>query len=292
MPISLEQTVLPIVVIFIMLTVGMELRWPAFQALILAPRKIVIGTVVHTLTFPLLAVALVAFLQASRIAVEDTTLIGVLLIAACPSGGFSNVLALIARANLPLSVMLTAISSLLSFVTVPLLISGFGGLIAALDKSVHLPVTTILLQLLALVVGPIGAGMLWRQHFPAFVEARLAAWQRFGQFTLYLLVAGLIAEQWNTMLTGMKDALPWSLLLCAGAISLSYLSARQLGMSKEDAVTVSLEASIRNLAVALLIASSVLNRLDIAALPTVYMLAVLVVGILFAKNWRRLLGAQ
>ena len=51
--------------------------------------------------------------------------IGVLLIAACPSGGFSNVLVLIARADLPLSVLLTAVSSLLACATVPLLFKAF-----------------------------------------------------------------------------------------------------------------------------------------------------------------------
>ena len=53
-------------------------------------------------------------------------------------------------------------------------------------------------------------------------------------------------------------------------------------------VTVALEGSIRNLGVALLIAANILGRMDIAVLSTVYFMAVLIVALVFAKYWRRL----
>ena len=58
-------------------------------------------------------------------------------------------------------------------------------------------------------------------------------------------------------------------------------------MTPNDSATIAIEGSIRNLAVAFLIAATVLNRVDIAVLPSVYFIAVLVVGFGFARIWRK-----
>ena len=91
------------------------------------------------------------------------------------------------------------------------------------------------------------------------------------------------------MRAGFTEAIPWSIVLCAVNIAACFVLAKWVGLTLEDAVTVALEGSIRNLAVAFLIAGVVMDRLDIAVLPTVYFGAVLVVAILFAKTWRHYL---
>jgi len=222
--------------------------------------------------------------------VADATLAGILLIAACPSGGFSNVLVMIARANLPLSVALTAISSLFAFVSVPLLVAGSAFLLADLDAPVRLPVGATLIQLLVLILLPVGLGMWLRGRWPAAVLKWLKPLQNGGQVLLYVCVGLLVFENLDTVRQYATDALLWSVLLCVLNLALCYRLAKAAGFTPEDCVTVALEGSIRNLAVALLIAVNVLERMDIAVLPTVYFVAVLVVAIGFAKGWRRLLG--
>ena len=65
-----------------------------------------------------------------------------------------------------------------------------------------------------------------------------------------------------------------------------------LGLAPEDCATVAIEGSIRNLAVAFLVATNVLDRFDIAVLPSVYFVAVLIVGLVFARFWRRRAAAS
>jgi BASS family bile acid:Na+ symporter len=291
MEISVQQHLLPLVVISVMLTIGMELRWQQFQTLFAQPRVPVLGTLVHTLSFPLLAVVLIFTAQTVGLPMSDATIIGMLLIAACPSGGFSNILALMAGVNLPLSVVLTAVSSVLSFISVPLLMGGFSLLITELDKPIELPILSTLMQLLGLIVAPVGAGMIWRAYWPGFVERRLKSLQNIGQLALYLVVTAIVVESWEVVLAGVGEALPWSLLLCAANILICYQGAKLVGLEVEDRITVALEGSIRNVAVAFLIATSVLDRMDIAVLPTIYFVAVLLVAIVFAKTWRRLVRA-
>ena len=286
--ISVQQHLLPAVVLLVMTTIGMELHWQQFRDLIAAPRTPIIGTLIHTLCFPAIAVLVVLSVNFAELSVSDTTLIGILLIAACPSGGFSNVLALIARVNLPLSVTLTFVSSVLSFVTVPLLVGAFSLITADLDQTVQIPVVETLVQLFVLVLLPIGLGMGIRRLATSFVQVHVSRMQNITQLLLYVVVALLIAENWSIMIVSAAEALPWSLFLCALNILACYYLARGAKLSIEDRITVALEGSIRNLAVALLIAATVLQRVDIAVLPTIYFLAVLIVALVFAKTWRRI----
>jgi predicted Na+-dependent transporter len=109
--------------------------------------------------------------------------------------------------------------------------------------------------------------------------------QKLGQLALYVCVAAIIYETFDTVVAEIEQAIPWSLVLCVLTIGVSYFLSLAAGLNPQDRVTIALEGSIRNLAVALLIAVSVLERPDIAVLPTVYFLAVLVVAIGFAKTW-------
>jgi len=106
------------------------------------------------------------------------------------------------------------------------------------------------------------------------------------QVMLYAVLVVMLAQDWDNIGAGIGPALPWSLGLCITALATGYGFSRLVGLSPVDSVTVAIEGSIRNLAVAFLIASSVLGRLDIAVLPSVYFMAVLIVGLTFARFWR------
>ncbi len=272
-----------------MITVGMELRLGQFNALLAEPRSAILGTLIHTFSFPAVAVILVLLITGLELQVAEATLAGILLIAACPSGGFSNVLVLMARANLPLSIVLTIVSSVLAFVTVPLLIAAFAFILNDLDRPIELPVAATLAQLVMLILLPIAFGMGLRHRWPVWIDQHLRRLQNIGQLCLYAAVCLLIIENFGVVTRYAYDALPWSIALCAVNMLVCYQAARLFGLDIEDRVTIALEGSIRNLAIALLIAVNVLERMDIAVLPTVYFISVLVLAISFAKLWRVLL---
>lgn len=287
MELSAQQDLLPIVVIVMMLAIGCELELRQFAELIRQPKTPLLGTLIHTLTFPLVALALVLAVLHLGVDISHASLIGILLIAACPSGGFSNVLVLIAGANLPLSVVLTAVSSLLSFFTVPLLFWLFGVLTPLVSGKVSLPVGQTLAYLFVLITLPIGIGMLCRHFWAPLVIRHTPTVQKYGQRALYIVLILIFIQEWDVLRSGIEEALPWSLLLCAATLSIGFFWARFVGLGDDDCATVALESSIRNLAVAFLVAANVMNRIDVAALPTVYMIAVLSVGLGFSVIWQR-----
>ncbi|MCB1694148.1 MAG: bile acid:sodium symporter [Pseudomonadales bacterium] len=285
--INAQQVLLPPTVFASMIGVGVELQWQQFRAIARTPRIPLLGTLIHTCVFPALAVSLVSLVVLLKLPLSEPLLAGILLIAACPSGGFSNILVLVARADLVLSVVLTTVSSLLSFFTVPLFVTLFGYLLPAIAGTVSVPIGETLMQLLVLVVLPVGAGMLWRHRFPDFVIPRIGSIQKWTQVALYAAILSVLYQQSDTVLPAIPATLPWALGLCVAALATGFLVSRVVGLSSTDAATIAIEGSIRNLAVAFLVAVNVLNRVDIAVLPTVYFGAVLIVGLGFAHLWRR-----
>ena len=258
--ISAQQHILPPVIFLATFAIGLELRVSQFVDLAKQPRIPILGTIIHSLTFPTIAVAAVLAVQALGVSIAEATALGVLLIAACPSGGFSNILTTIARTNLPLSIVLTAVSSILSFLSVPLLLGGFALFLTDLEGSVSLPVTQILLQLTILILIPIGLGI-WVQEATSWAtEGRIQKWQSRTQLLLYITVALMIIESWDIMVAGFVQALPWSIGLCATNIVACFILAKTAKLETEDAITVALEGSIRNLGVAFLIAANTLQR--------------------------------
>ena len=284
--IDAQAQLLPIAIFLAMAAIGIELQWYQFRDMAKVPSVPVLGTIIHTCTLPLLAVLLVGGILYFELPLSDSLLAGILLIAACPSGGFSNVLVLVARADLVLSVVLTAVSSLLSFFTVPLFVTLFGYLLPSISGTVKVPIGATLLQLFLLVVLPIIVGMFWRQRFPEFVAPRVGRLQKWTQLFLYAVIVLMLFQQADVIGPAISEALPWAVGLCFAVLIAGYLLARAAGMPQTAAATIAIEGSVRNVGIALLVAATVLKRVDIAVLPTVYFGAVLIVGFGFARFWR------
>ena len=285
MEISVQEMVLPLVVFFTMVSVGLDLEASQFATVLRQPRLPLLGTLIHTFAFPCIALSLIGVVVLFNLPVDDALLVGTLLIAACPSGGFSNVLVLMAGADLALSVILTTISTALSFLTIPLFFWGFAQFLPEGAVGIEVPVLTTLLQLLVLIVVPTALGGWWRQAFPRSAIRYKSKFQRLMQLTVYGVVAGILAEQWDLVSGHLLPALAWSLVLCGATLGAGYGVAAWVGLPTSACAAIALESSIRNLAVAFLVATSILERTDVAVLPTVYFVAVLVFGVLFARLW-------
>lgn len=284
--VSFQEHLFPIVLFLFSLVIGIELTLGQFKALLRRPRIPILGTLIHTVTFPVIAVLMVVFIKVAGVDLPEATLLGMLLVAACPSGGFSNMLVLLARADLALSVLLTAVSSVLSFASVPLFFWLFGFVMPELSGDVQLPIGTTLATLLMMVVVPVGVGMVWRAYQADYVVPRIKRFQNIAQVALYAVIVGILVEEWDTLGGGIESTLPWALLMCVLALAAGFFISRLAGLSPVDSATVAIEGSIRNLGVAFLIATTVLGRVDIAVMPSVYFGAVLLVGLTFSRIWR------
>jgi len=112
----LVDIAIPVVVIMMMFVVGMELSLEDFRRVHGYPKPVLVGTAGQLIILPLIAVLLTLVLDPPRHIVA-----GMVLVAACPAGAISNFYVYLARANVALSVTLTAVTTILAFVTLPVL---------------------------------------------------------------------------------------------------------------------------------------------------------------------------
>lgn len=279
-----QELVLPAALFAVMVTVGMELTRKDFRDLAAAPKGFVAGSVIQLITFPAIAI-LVLWL----VPLPAATAVGLAIVAACPSGGFSNVLTLLGRGDLALSISLTTMSSLAAVATLPLLLSfalSVADVAADMGGAVSVPLGPTLGQLFLVVLLPVAIGMWARATHPAWVQRNIDRVQQAAQILLYGIVVLLAVQDWEPFSTGIEASLPLAaamFLLSAGA---GYFFS-SLVLPQAQAFTVAIETGTRNVGLSTLVALTVLDRADWAAFGAVYIAPASALGFAAALAHRR-----
>jgi BASS family bile acid:Na+ symporter len=257
----------PGLVFFAMVVVGMELTADDFRRVARQPWTVLAATVGQFVLLPCIGWLLVRCLD-----LQPAIAQGVLLVAACPSGAMANVYVYLARANVALSVTLTAVSCLAAILTTPLALA----LLQAQDgESTGFPVPFGVLagQLFVLLVLPVLGGMGIRRRWPDLTK-------RHGRILLGFSVAALAAllgfvvvqeaEKFASALAGLAAAAG---VLTALAFGAGWATGWASGAGATDCFTVGMVFVVRNVGIATAIAVTVLGRVEFAVFATAYFLA-------------------
>lgn len=180
--------VLPILLL-LMFGLGLSFRPGEWLALIRQPKAVWVGLAAQMLVLPLLALGLVWWFRP-----EPYVWVGLMLIAASPGGSSSNILTLLAKGDVPLSVTLTVLSSVLTVFTLPPLLA-FSLQTAGLGQAtIDLPAGQLLLQNGVLVLLPMLLGMVFN-HYYSQAAKRVGRWIDKAAFPALLLLATVFLWQ-------------------------------------------------------------------------------------------------
>ena len=258
---------IPFALAVIMFGMGLKLRTADFTRVIRYPRAASVGLACQILLLPALALVLVHLIP-----LRPEFAIGVLLIALSPGGAVSNLFSLLARGDIALSVTLTAISSVLSVVTVPLLLNAALLLLLGEGVEIHLPVGPTMVQIAWITVVPVSLGMLVRYRAPRFAQ-RTDRPVRYLSFAFLALAVVLILLRERGNLTELLlTAGPAAVLLNILAMALGYGLASLAGIDGARRHTLTIEVGIQNaiLATAIAVSPHMLGSTTIAMVPTIY----------------------
>ena len=261
-----------------MLAMGMGLRPDDFQRVLREPRSFLFGVVGQMMLLPLAAFGIAFVLDLS-----PALAIGLILIAACPGGATSNALCQYARGDVALSISLTAVSSLASFLSVPFLVGLALGAFAEADSgdgsAISLSFVDTALRLSTSTALPILLGMAvlrWRPVAAARVRGPVLG---IATAIVLMLVVGL-----GFALTGSEasrllvSAGPAVLLLIATMYAIAVAGGRALCVSPVVQRTVAIEFAIQNFNLAMVIALSLLNERLYLGTALIYLPAMLLAG--------------
>ncbi|MCL1635189.1 bile acid:sodium symporter family protein [Luteimonas sp. SX5] len=256
---------LPLAIAIIMCGIGMTLSGGDFRRIAERPKPVLVGILGHYALLPLLGFA-VAWL----FPMPAEFAIGLVLVAACPSGTTSNALTYLARGNVALAVTLTVISALVTFLSVPLLVNLALQLFGGETRDIRLPVGQTIVHLAALVLVPVLLGMGVRRSAPSFAQ-RAEPWvSRFALAFLLLLIVGIAISERANLPTWFAQIGPAAMTLCCAAIGLGFLLGRISGLAVRDAITIGMEVGVQNSTLAIVIALTLLHSSQIAVPGAMY----------------------
>lgn len=279
----ISAVAIPITVWVLMLAVGIDLAARDFRRVAEIPRAIVVATLGQLLLLPLLAVGMVVLLEPSPVMAA-----GMLLIAACPGGAISNYYSYLAGANIALSVTLTAVSTVLAIVTLPVTLALEFQLALGGDARSSIPVSRVVAQLLLIVLLPVALGMWLRHARPALVARHRRLVQRASAAALALLVVLIVHDQPDAFGHELVDNVVLALLFTGFAMLAGWAIARSLSLDASSAFVFLVEFSARNLGIGAVVAVGSLARPEIIAFGTVVFLTQVVVLLAGIAIFRRL----
>ena len=284
-----QQLLLGLVLAVMIFGVSLELRVQQFMAIARQPQPILAGMLGQCLILPW-ATLLVTLLVDLHPGLE----LGLLLVACCPGGNMSNIMTHLARGNTALSMSMTAMSSLLALVLLPLnfaLTSAqnpeAAAYLAERLQALHVDQTSIVLNLLLLLGLPLVLGMLVGNAAPQFAERIMPWFKRFSLLAFALLVIGGVLANWRMLSANLGLVFLVVVLHNASAILLGWLMARLARQRGANLRAMVIEISMHNSGLALgLIFAQFGGELHMALVAALWGTWHLISGLLLVLFWR------
>lgn len=278
---------LPLALCFIMFSLGLGLTVADFSNIVRQPRALLVGIVCHFILLPVIAWLLVRWAG-----LPPTLAVGFMIVAACPTGSTSNLLTYLARGDVALAVSFTAVASVLTIFTLPLVVSAAMGSFAGQAVAVSVPVPTVMIQVFLLLGLPVGVGMGWRWRWPYRAKALEPLAGRIATGLFFAIMAAAIAKNWKLLHDSFALLAPIALTLNVTMLFVGLAAACLVRLPARQAVTLGIESAVQNAALALVIASSVLRSDEMAVPGAVYGSLMYAGGLAFAFGMRKFTGAS
>jgi BASS family bile acid:Na+ symporter len=276
------QTLLPLALAFIMFYLGLTLVVADFRQVAAQPKALAVGLVGQVLLVPLAGFAVV---QLSGL--DPVMAVGLMVLAACPSGVSSGLLTHLARGDTALAISLTAVTSLASVLTLPLVVGAAYQVFMASQLAVQLPVAAMVKGIFVLTTLPVLLGMVLRWRFSSTV-IRVEA--TIGKVTTALFVLIVLNTFWDQRQV-LQDNLPTlgpavvvlNVLILGGAYALSRLTR----LTRRDRIAVITECGLKNSALGIVVSLQWLHQPAMSAPSVVYALSMNAFALTFVVLMRK-----
>jgi BASS family bile acid:Na+ symporter len=216
---------------------------------------------------------LIAFLIANSIQIDPLFKVGLMIIAACPGGATSNLITYLLRGNVALSISMTAINSLITLVTIPLVVTISLEAFIHEDAAIHLNVGETILKVFLITLLPAFAGTRIRKRVPEFADKLEGPLRIILPLLLLVVYSGVIFIDQGTESATRADFLkifPYTILLNAAAMVAGLMIARLVSLNVRNQYTISIEVGLQNSALAIFVAATLLKSNSMALVPVVY----------------------
>jgi len=264
---TLTQVALPIAIILIMTGVGLSLAPVDFQRVFKQPKAFLLGAFCQMLILPLIAIAVIALTG-----LTGELAIGLFILSLCPGGATSNLYSYLAKADVGLSVSLTAVIGFITPFTIPLLAVWAINFYGSEGEQFDLPIISTWIKLMAVTVVPVLIGMGIRAKWSAFAKRSETYVSWFSMAVLAFVIISICINLGEKLIDFAMATGPAVILLNLSTMTLGYFAGRFLLHKEAQSRTITLEVGMQNGTLALLITTGILESGAMSIAPSIYSL--------------------
>jgi len=232
--VKFSKFIIPILQV-IMLGMGSTITEEDFMAIVKTPKLVLIGLVAQFMIMPLLGFGLTKVFD-----FPPEIAAGMVLIGCSPSGLASNVMAMLAKANLALSICITTMATLLAPILTPLLMKTLGG------ELIEIKFLSMVWDMTKIVILPVVLGVLANRFFPVFMAKIKNILPYFSMVGIGFIIIIVTASGQKSLETVGGLLLLAVLIHNVGGYLLGYFSAKLLKLKEKDARAIALEVGMQN----------------------------------------------
>ncbi len=243
----------------LMFGVALDIKIEDFKSVFKTPKPVLIGLLCQYIFFPAATIALIYLFQP-----PTSVALGMVLVAACPSGNMANYMTHRAKANIALSVTLNAIIVLFAAVSTPLIYSLWSKLVPnqeTLAATFSISFSYMLLIITQLIIVPLVVGIFLNEKFPRLVEKIKKPISIISLLIFFSFILGALYANWTNVVEHLYKIFIIVLIHNALGLFLGYYAGKIFGLSDKDCQTLSIESSLHNTALGLILIFNFFNGL-------------------------------
>ncbi|MDO9164641.1 MAG: bile acid:sodium symporter family protein [Rhodoferax sp.] len=276
------QTLLPLALAFIMFYLGLTLVVADFRQVATRPKALAVGLVGQVLLVPLAGFAVI---QLSGL--DPVMAVGLMVLAACPSGVSSGLLTHLARGDTALAISLTAVTSLASVLTLPLVVGAAYQVFMASQLAVQLPVAAMVKGIFVLTTLPVLLGMVLRWRFAPTVMRVEPTIGKVTTTLFVLIVLNTFWDQRQVLLDNLPTLGPAVVVLNVLILGGAYALSRVTSLTRRDRIAVITECGLKNSALGIVVSLQWLHQPAMSAPSVVYALSMNAFALTFVVLMRK-----
>ena len=279
---EIAKTIAPVCLAIIMFGLGLGLTVADFTRLLKIPRDFIVGFFGQVILLPI-----VAFILIQIISLPPEIALGTMIIAAAPGGVMSNVLTKFANGDVALSISLTAVVSLISVITVPLIIYNSADFLG-IEITKKISMLNIALKMFVAVTIPVIFGMIVRALMTDYIVSKTLLVQRLSLILFLVIFTAIWVEEWDRIVSFIQRAGLIALILNLTMIFLGYYLAKYLTSGVEQRKCISLECGLQNGTLAVFVGTQLFDNVVFMVPTAAYALIMFTTATIFVLIVRKI----
>jgi len=274
---GIVTTIAPFALALIMLGLGASLTTNDFTRVVKNPKEFLVGLICQLVVLPIVGYLLIIILKT-----PIELALGVMLIAAAPGGVTSNVLTKFADGDVALSISLTAVTSLISIISVPIVIFLSIDLFDIDYVSREISMVGISLKMFGVVTVPVIIGMLIRKFADDFIMRNMKIIEKSSIILFIIVFAAIYIEEWDSIIMFLTTAGTIALVLNVTMMIIGFYVAKIFATGVAQQRCISLECGLQNGTLAVFVGIQLFGQDMSYMVPTAaYALIMMTTSVLF-----------